>query len=171
MSPKSDDPKGANDPPLPPVVGTADSWEPVVLHVDCDRCGGPAAVVSLLPPFAHDPQTPRAGEPGYLPGQDTIGARVVRLSIDGPVKVTHHVGEAIDLGIDLAALDGALRAADPVALYRINSEFAPFWCPTCSKSYCRECWTVWVQFADDYPGWYEDTRGRCPEGHVRLIDD
>jgi hypothetical protein len=28
-----------------------------------------------------------------------------------------------------------------------------------------------VTYADDYPGWYEDTRGRCPEGHVRVMDD
>jgi hypothetical protein len=93
----------------------------------------------------------------------------VRLSIDGPVKLTHTL--LPDSRTDIGAIDAALRAGDEDALYSINPEYAPFLCRQCAKSYCRSCWTVWVTYADDYPGWYEDTRGRCPEGHVRVMDD
>ena len=55
----------------------------------CDRCGGEACTLTLLPPFARDPQAPLPGTAGALPGEGTIFAEAVRLSIDGPVKTTH----------------------------------------------------------------------------------
>ena len=101
---------------------------------------------------------PRRGDAGR--------ADDLRLSIDGPVKLTHHLLPAA--GIDVAAIDAALRVGDADALYSIDREFAPFLCRQCAKSYCKTCWTVWIDFDD---GFYDCTRGRCPEGHIRLMDD
>ena len=42
-------------------------------------------------------------------------------------------------------------------------------CRTCSRTYLREHWTVWNAFDDD--GWHDSIRGRCPEGHERMIED
>lgn len=154
---------------LQPIVGSGDSWEPVTAEFTCDRCGSVACTLTLVPPFAADPQAPLPGTPGSIPGEGTMMADHVRLSIDGPVKLTHTLFP--DAGTDVGAVDAALRAGDANRLYSINSEYAPFICRQCAKSYCKSCWEVWVTHADDYPGWYEDTRGRCPSGHVRVMDD
>lgn len=154
---------------LQPIVGWGDSWEPVTAEFTCDRCGSVACKVTLLPPFATDPQASPPGTPGSIPDGALLGREDVRLSIDGPVKLTHSLLPGAGVGV--AAIDAALRAADVNALYSINAEYAPFLCPGCGKSYCKDCWEVSVTYADDYPGWYEDTRGRCPAGHVRVMDD
>jgi hypothetical protein len=90
----------------------------------------------------------------------------VRLSIDGPVKLTHTLFP--EAGTHIGAIDAALRAGDAEGLYSIDRDFAPFLCRKCAKSYCSSCWTVWVDFDD---GFYDCTRGRCPDGHVRVMDD
>ena len=96
-----------------------------------------------------------------MPFQDAF-----RLSIDGPVKTTHTFLPGIE--IDLSALDGALRAHDVEQIYGLDREYAPFWCRACAKSYCRACWVVWVDYDE---GFYDCTRGRCPDGHERILDD
>ena len=101
-----------------------------------------------------------------MPGEGALFANSIRLSIDGPVRMTHTFAPGIR--VDVAAIDAALRASDPTALYEIDGESAPFWCPTCAKSYCRMCWLVWVDFDE---GFYDCTRGRCPAGHERIMDD
>ena len=70
-----------------------------------------------------------------------------------------------------SALDRALSTGDADALYRMNPEFVPAWCPTCGASYCQVHWDLEMVVADDHPGWYEATYGTCPEGHRRKIDD
>lgn len=148
------------------MVGSGDSWEPVAAEFACDRCGAVACTLALLPPFATDPQAPLPGTPGSIPGEGLLSAGDVRLSIDGPVKLTHSLLPAA--GVDVAAIDAALRAGDVDALYSIDRNFAPFLCRQCAKSYCKSCWTAWVDFDD---GFYDCTRGRCPKGHVRVMDD
>jgi hypothetical protein len=69
------------------------------------------------------------------------------------------------------SLDRAVADADAVALYDLNPEFVPAWCPTCSASYCQGHWRLEVAGADDHPGWYEATYGTCPKGHRRKLDD
>lgn len=95
---------------------------------------------------------------------------------DGGVNVTGFLGSTwlTAAGLDKAQrreLDLAIDAADPGRLHRIDSEFAPCWCPTCEASYCQAHWRTEVQGADDHPGWYEATYGTCPEGHRRKLDD
>ncbi|HYR08305.1 MAG TPA: hypothetical protein VEQ60_11070 [Longimicrobium sp.] len=65
----------------------------------------------------------------------------------------------------------ALERADAAALYAVNLEYAPFYCPTCDRVYCAECWRTFLVFADDLPGWLEETRGTCPEHHERMLSD
>ena len=65
----------------------------------------------------------------------------------------------------------ALERADAAALYAVNLEYAPFYCPACDRVYCAECWRTSLVFADDLPGWLEETRGTCPEHHERMLSD
>ena len=70
--------------------------------------------------------------------------------------------------------DGLLRvtaALSAAALYALDLEYVPFYCPTCGAVYCRECWRTFLVFADDLPGWLEETRGTCPENHERMLSD
>jgi hypothetical protein len=71
-------------------------------------------MLTLLPPFARDPQAPMPGAPGSVPGEGTVFPEAVRLSINGPVKTTHTFvpGTQVDLG----AVEAALRSLDPAAL-------------------------------------------------------
>ncbi|HYH81917.1 MAG TPA: hypothetical protein VEX86_19070 [Longimicrobium sp.] len=62
----------------------------------------------------------------------------------------------------------ALRGGDPRALWSLNSEWAPFYCPACDACYCRAHWVEQVEFEDDF---YDCTHGTCPRGHTRLLDD
>jgi hypothetical protein len=64
-----------------------------------------------------------------------------------------------------------LQRADAAALYALNLEYAPFYCPTCAAVYCGECWRTFLVFADDLPGFLEETRGICPQGHERMLSD
>lgn len=65
----------------------------------------------------------------------------------------------------------ALERADAASLYAVNLEYAPFYCPRCDAVYCRACWRTFLVFADDLPGWLEETRGTCPEDHERMLSD
>ena len=64
-----------------------------------------------------------------------------------------------------------LRHGDIQNLYRMDEEYAPFYCPKCDAVYCGDCWRQWPVFADDYPGWFEEMRGVCPAGHQRRLTD
>ncbi len=103
---------------------------------------------------------------GTLPGKGRLYADAVRLSIDGPVRTTHTFVPGID--VDVAGIETALRARDADRLHAIDREYAPQWCRTCAKNYCPACWVVWVDFDE---GFYDCTRGRCPESHERIMDD
>ena len=69
----------------------------------------------------------------------------------------------------LRPLRTALRERDAEALFAIELELAPFWCPQCEASYCGAHWARWSVFDDD--GWHDSIRGRCPQGHERMLED
>jgi hypothetical protein len=76
------------------------------------------------------------------------------------------------IGTDKAgALRDALGRADVGRIYALDLEWAPFFCPTCAKVYCGACWRTWLEFDPDFPGWLEEQRGACPEGHERMLSD
>lgn len=74
-------------------------------------------------------------------------------------------------GPDVTAIAGALAERDIIALWELNPEYVPMWCPRCQAVYCADEWTLWPVYADDMPGWFEELRGRCPAGHERRIYD
>ena len=66
----------------------------------------------------------------------------------------------------LLVVRGAL--ADSAALYSIDSELAPWWCPRCKRTYCGSHWLQETLFDD---GFYDCTDGTCPQGHTRTLWD
>ena len=64
----------------------------------------------------------------------------------------------------------AVRAAlgSARALYELDFELVPFYCPACDRSYCGEHWSATDVFED---GVHDSIRGTCPEGHERLLED
>ena len=87
-----------------------------------------------------------------------------RLRIDGgPVsmEITTTPGQAERIG-------SALAASDAASLFAIHFEYAPFWCPDCPASYCSEHYRHW-DVRDE--GFFDCTRGVCPNGHERMLID
>lgn len=69
---------------------------------------------------------------------------------------------------DLTALRAALVTADARALLGLDLEYAPFYCPDCRASYCREHWRLRDVFDN---GWHDSIHGTCPHGHTRMLED
>lgn len=89
------------------------------------------------------------------------------VAVDSFVCMTQHRVPA-----DVAAAVGrALAEGLAGELHAIDLEFAPFFCPVCAESYCGDCWTCFEVFDDDFPGWLDSVRGRCPAGHERMLMD
>ena len=131
----------------------------------CGACVKVAATVTLVDPGAPDPRlTPEP--PGVPPGAGTLFSSMfpdrAQLSIaGGPLSVTHGFVETERVAL-------ALRSGDADALFRIDSEYAPFWCPTCERAYCRDHFQSWPTFDE---GFYDATYGTCTAGHRRKLDD
>ena len=131
----------------------------------CAACGCIASIVTLVEPGQPDPRiTPNSG--GVAPTPNTHIAEIFPdrafLSIGGgPVSVT--LGP---IPIDRAV--SALQSGDPAALFAIDREYAPFWCPTCRASYCGEHYRNWTLYDD---GFFDCVRGECPAGHERILMD
>jgi hypothetical protein len=68
-------------------------------------------------------------------------------------------------------LRAALAAGDAASLYDLDPELASWWCPECQKSYCGDHWVRWDVFDEDDPNWHDSIRGRCPDGHERMLED
>ena len=68
-------------------------------------------------------------------------------------------------------LRAALVALDVVALFELNPELTPFYCPTCAVSCCSEHWDWWDVWDEEWPAWRDSVRGRCPNGHERMLED
>jgi hypothetical protein len=68
-------------------------------------------------------------------------------------------------------LKGVLARGDVEGLYAIDEEFAPFFCPECHLVYCGHCWRQFNVYDDDFPGWLDEIRGRCPHQHERKLVD
>lgn len=75
---------------------------------------------------------------------------------------------AIDAG-EAGELRRIVGAGDLRALHDFDKECAPSYCRECDACYCAEHWERWDDYEDG--GWYDCTRGRCPRGHARKLDD
>jgi hypothetical protein len=74
-------------------------------------------------------------------------------------------------GESFSELRSAIERRDPRALYRLDLEYAPFFCPQCEAVYCGGHWEKRDVFDDDDPSWHDSVRGRCPKGHERMLED
>jgi hypothetical protein len=79
-----------------------------------------------------------------------------------------HLGRAIDAG-ERERVVAAIRAGDARALYAVNAEFAPFFCPQCGNCYCEEHWKQRELL--EKGGWFDCVEGTCPLGHKRVLED
>ena len=68
---------------------------------------------------------------------------------------------------------GAIEGGDIERLYDFDREVASFYCPPCRACYCGTHWTRWDVFDEEEDGftWHDSIRGRCPEGHERMLED
>ncbi|MFN2510602.1 MAG: hypothetical protein ABR568_04070 [Pyrinomonadaceae bacterium] len=65
----------------------------------------------------------------------------------------------------------AIADRDVRALHSLDLEYTPFFCPRCDAIYCGDHWETWDVFAEDDPHWHDSIRGRCPNGHERMLED
>jgi hypothetical protein len=134
------------------------------LEIPCALCGALAMRVV----------TTATGDPIGLVGE-VAGERTPFLApADGVATVAGGASRwaaasLVDGG--LAAVEAGLRARDVPGLLRLDPEIVPLFCSTCGLAYCTAHWTLWDEFDPDDPGWYDETRGRCPKDHVRRVYD
>lgn len=80
-------------------------------------------------------------------------------------------GRTAWIGPDHLAAFRAAAASGARALYRLDLEYTPTYCPDCDAVYCAAHWRTWLEFDPDEPSWLDCTRGTCPKGHTRMIED
>jgi hypothetical protein len=119
-----------------------------------------AATVTVL--VRSDPESPPLSPLVFtLTGADfAYGLRDFDAFVDGIWDQPDHIA--------VATLAAAIERRDFDALRAECREFAPFWCRTCRRSYCREHWTLEAVF--DPPGQFDYYGGSCPLGHPTMID-
>ena len=137
----------------PTVRGTAARFQ-------CARCGDLAGVVRVV----------RAGTAVDLGAP--LGRQVEErdgLVLDFFLGTAWH-----SVTIDkLDAVQGLIEEGkvDPAAIRELDWTFwelTPFYCPDCGLNYCPRDWETYVLFDE---GFYDCTKGRCPEGHEHMLDD
>jgi hypothetical protein len=65
----------------------------------------------------------------------------------------------------------ALADGGAGVVFGLDQEYAPFYCPVCSRSFCGDHWERRNVFDEDMPNWRDSIRGRCPHGHERMLED
>jgi hypothetical protein len=137
---------------------------PVALDIPCAVCGALAMHLESTEPG--DPLWMMSGAPGDGPPA-TASAFGVQIEA-GTHRLWLAAGE-MEGGVD--AVRAAMLAGDPEALRRLDPEIVPFYCRECAASYCEAHWTTWSVFDTDWPSWFDELRGICPNGHERRIYD
>jgi len=111
-------------------------------HFSCAECGARAGSVQLF---------------GNHSTAEIRRASFTSL-LSGPVPVS----QFDDLRI-------AIWKEDARALFELDFEYAPFFCPECNAIYCGAHWQTMDEFDDD--GYHDCIRGSCPNGHDRMLED
>lgn len=111
----------------------------------CSRCGRPAGTSTLF----FGPTTRREEPHSLLFTQTFLGSSTRRVD-------------------DEKAAQAAITEGDAASLSRLDHELVPFWCLRCEQVYCNVHWDHWPEFDD---GFFDCTRGRCPEGHIQILLD
>ncbi len=129
----------------------------------CGACRKLAATVYIVPAGTPDPRLTPEPE-GAPPGISLFDIDETRLSIEGgPVSYTMPVGSD-----SVGRVKSALLTRNAAALYAIDEEYAPFWCPSCRRSYCRKHYRSVAAFDD---GFFDCYCGTCPSRHRRVLCD
>ncbi|TPN89044.1 hypothetical protein [Aquimarina algicola] len=123
----------------------------IVLHkksknIPCDVCGNNCAKIVLLKEFS------------------LLRGTVCSLLIKGFIGDTKYA-------IKKSNFNTLLQYFEKEAFEKIqdiDQEYASFYCKECKKCYCTEHWTRQVVYED---GFYDETRGICPNGHEKRLDD
>ena len=121
--------------------------------------------------------TPAVAEARFVCARHGTEAGVVRLHGSEAAGWTAVVRSVVSstlqpIGAGAAgALREAIESGDARAIHRLDLEWAPFYCPECGASYCEQCWRTVLEFDPEFPGWLEEIRGTCPEGHERMLSD
>jgi hypothetical protein len=68
-------------------------------------------------------------------------------------------------------LRAAIDKHDVRGCFDIDLELTPFYCPKCDACYCGDHWVCWDVFDEDAPTFHDCIRGRCPNGHTRMLED
>lgn len=139
--------------PTEPSASPYAAGEPVTdggpfARFDCGACGHPAGRVEYAPTAA----------PGEVWG-DAPG--LVVTSMLGRFVLRVEPGQ-------VERLVDAVEAGDGAALFRLSSEFVPFWCRRCERAYCKRHWVTEMVMDE---GFYDCTYGTCPAGHLTILDD
>jgi hypothetical protein len=69
----------------------------------------------------------------------------------------------------VASLMFAAERQDWAEIDRFHPEALPWFCRRCKCNYPSTAWRITPRFDDD--GFLDSYRGRCPEGHERMIAD
>ncbi|HEU4562795.1 MAG TPA: hypothetical protein VFS20_33505 [Longimicrobium sp.] len=110
----------------------------------CNLCGEPAGRVEVVP----SPNSP--------------GRKRLVLS------VFISTWEQASADATYAAAAEALRGGDPRALWALNAEWAPFYCPECNACYCRTHWQQVMEFDE---GSTIAPVAPALAAHTRTLDD
>lgn len=137
---------------------TGDCHTAHVITISCARCGGTAATLLVTD------GTTDVALAAVVGGEPIVwradGKPLLRFEFLG-VTVSAAPPRLVELLTGRDHVDSAaLRAVDP--------DLATFRCRRCELDYCSQCWSTWIEFDD---GYYDETRGRCPEGHEQMLDD
>jgi len=133
---------------------------------ECAACG---AWAMRLVVRTKGPAEELGGEPAFLRGtawlelESGLGGASFRMTDEGAPPDSAFV--------DRTAILAAIGEGTPEAIYRVDLELVPNWCPRCPAVYCRDHWRTWEVFDPDFPAWHEETRGSCPNGHERMLSD
>lgn len=147
-----------------PAAGVTGFGEPtsrgMAARFQCARCGDLAGVVRVI----------RAGSPVDM--GPPLGKQVQErdgLSLDYFLGTAWHAAAGDKLDAMQALIEQG--KVDPAAIRELDWAFwelTPFYCPGCGLNYCSREWDTSVLLDE---GFYDCTKGRCPEGHEQMLDD
>jgi hypothetical protein len=143
LGPKSPPPERADATPIEKI-------SPTEYRLSCAVCGTPAVILRLVT-AEKPPVHLSSGQVECAGITRSVGLRAA------PEKIFAWM-EAGDLAAlhshmeDDCNIDGGLDA----------------WCPQCRLIYCRAHYSVREEWDE---GFYDCSRGTCPQGHTRIVDD
>ena len=129
-----------------------DTWigeiVPTKFSISCHKCQNPAAVIELVEQDSKQFSIVVNGFIGNVMAME-IGHKPVDTKLFDEVKT--------------------LAKIDLLALHALDPDLFGFICRRCGYAYCVNCWEYIYPTFDE--GFYDDTRGTCPQGHEQMLQD